>query len=125
LVRAVAPSRANKRLIAQFASEIPVTQALLWFEELVSSDAFVLMCLMFVSIGLLELAFPARKIPWRHYWFNLTYAFVNIVAISVVTPFISAATAYGIQTIGLGLIDLRSIGLDGTSGRFLRCWSER
>jgi sterol desaturase/sphingolipid hydroxylase (fatty acid hydroxylase superfamily) len=93
-----------------------VEQVSQWIFELVSSDAFVLMCLMFLIIGLLELIIPAHKIPVRHYWFNLSYAFVNIVVITTVTPFISAVTAYAIQKVGLGLIDLRALGFGTVSG---------
>ena len=81
-----------------------------WLIDLVSSDAFVLMCVMFLIVGLFELIIPAHKIPSRHYRFNLAYAFVNIVAITAFTPLISAAIAYAIQTLGFGLIDLRALG---------------
>lgn len=87
-----------------------------WILQIVLSDAFVLMCIMFLVVGLLELIIPAHKIPARHYRFNLAYAFVNIVAITAITPFISAAAAYAIQRIGLGLIDLRALGFGSTSG---------
>jgi len=91
----------------------------IWALELVLSDAFILMCLMFLLIGLLERVIPAHKIPARYYRLNLCYAFVNIVAITAVTPFISAGTAYAIQKIGLGLIDLRVIGFNGALGGFV------
>jgi sterol desaturase/sphingolipid hydroxylase (fatty acid hydroxylase superfamily) len=87
-----------------------------WILQIVLSDAFLLMCLMFLIIGLLELVFPAHKIPSRHYRLNLSYAFVNIVAVTVMTPFISRSTAYAIQNVGLGLIDLRAFGFDGAIG---------
>ena len=87
-----------------------------WVIELVSSDAFALMCVMFFIVGLLELIIPAHKIPGRHYAFNLAYAFVNIVAITAVTPFIAAATAFAIQELGFGLIDLRVLGFGHISG---------
>jgi sterol desaturase/sphingolipid hydroxylase (fatty acid hydroxylase superfamily) len=95
-----------------------VTQLSQWVLQLVSSDAFVLMCVMFLIIGVLELITPAHKIPRRHYRFNLAYAFVNIMVIAAVTPFISAGAAYVIQRVGLGLIDLRALGFGGTSGAF-------
>jgi sterol desaturase/sphingolipid hydroxylase (fatty acid hydroxylase superfamily) len=95
-----------------------VTQLSQWVLQLVSSDAFVLMCVMFLIIGVLELITPAHKIPRRHYRFNLAYAFVNIMVIAAVTPFISAGAAYVIQRVGLGLIDLRALGFGGTLGAF-------
>jgi sterol desaturase/sphingolipid hydroxylase (fatty acid hydroxylase superfamily) len=93
-----------------------VSQLSLWVLELLLSDAFVLMCVMFLVLGLLELAIPAHEIPRRHYRLNLGYAVVNLVAITAITPFISVATAFAIQKIGLGLIDLRALGFDGVSG---------
>ena len=87
-----------------------------WVEQVVLSDPFLLMCLMFLLIGLLELVIPAHKIPSRHYRFNLVYAFINIAAITVITPFISAAAAYAIQDVGLGLINLRGLGFNGVLG---------
>ena len=87
-----------------------------WILELVLSDAVVLMCVMFLILGLLELTIPARKVPRGSYRLNLGYAFVNVVAITAITPFISAGTAFVIQRIGLGLIDLRALGFDGLSG---------
>jgi sterol desaturase/sphingolipid hydroxylase (fatty acid hydroxylase superfamily) len=91
-------------------------QLSLWMVQLLLSDPFLLMCLMFLIIGLLELVIPAHKIPFRHYRFNLAYAFVNIVAITVSTPFISVAAAYAIQGVGFGLIDLRRLGFTGLFG---------
>jgi sterol desaturase/sphingolipid hydroxylase (fatty acid hydroxylase superfamily) len=95
-----------------------VAQLSQWVLELVWSDAFVLMCVMFLIIGVLELIIPAHKIPGRHYRFNLAYAFVNIMAITAVTPFISAGAAYVIQRVGFGLIDLRALGFGSISGAF-------
>jgi len=93
-----------------------VAQLSLWLLQLVLSDAFVLMCLMFLIVGLLELVVPARKIPARHYRLNLGYAFVNVIAITAITPLIAASTASSIQKIGLGIIDLRALGFDGIYG---------
>jgi sterol desaturase/sphingolipid hydroxylase (fatty acid hydroxylase superfamily) len=93
-----------------------MVQLRLWVVHLVSSDGFVLMCAMFFVIGALELIFPAHKIPALHYRFNLAYAFVNIVAVTAVTPFISGGAAYAIQRVGLGLIDLRALGFGSASG---------
>jgi len=93
-----------------------VTQLFLWVLQLLLSDAFFLLCIMFAVVGLAEWFFPAVKIPRGHYRLNLAYAFVNLVAIAAVTPFISAATAYAIQKIGLGFIDLRALGFGGLSG---------
>jgi len=95
-----------------------VAQFSRWFLELFWSDAFVLMCVMFLIIGVLELIIPAHKIPGRHYRFNLAYAFINIIVITAVTPFISASAAYVIQRIGLGLIDLRALGFGSILGAF-------
>lgn len=87
-----------------------------WIVDLALSDAFELMCLMFLGVGLLEALFPAQKLSGRPYRLNLCYAFVNIVAITALTPFIAGGTAYAIQNIGFGLIDLRFIGFDGALG---------
>jgi sterol desaturase/sphingolipid hydroxylase (fatty acid hydroxylase superfamily) len=89
---------------------------LLWVLQLLLSDAFVVMCGMFLVAGLLEYIIPAQKIPARHYAFNLVYAFVNIVAIIAFAPLLSAGVAYAIQKLGLGLIDLRALGADGIGG---------
>lgn len=91
----------------------------IWTLELILSDAFLLMCSMFLVIGLLEWVIPARKIPARHYRFNLCYAFANIVLITAVTPLIAAGTTYAIRSVGPGLIDLRALGFDGTLGSFV------
>jgi sterol desaturase/sphingolipid hydroxylase (fatty acid hydroxylase superfamily) len=87
-----------------------------WVLELVLSDTFLLMCLMFLVVGLLERLIPAHKIPSRHYRLNLGYAFVNAVAVAALAPFILAGAALAIQNVGLGLIDLRVFGLDGITG---------
>ena len=87
-----------------------------WLVQLVSGDAFVLMCAMFFIVGLLELIFPAHKIPARHYGFNLAYAFVNIAVVTAVTPLIAAVVAHAIQWLGFGLIDLRALGFGDVSG---------
>ena len=93
-----------------------MAQLSLWLVQVLLSDAFVLMCLMFVVVGLLELVVPARKVPARHYRLNLGYAFVNVFAIAAITPLIAAGTASIIQMIGLGIIDLRAWGFDGFYG---------
>lgn len=93
-----------------------MAQLSLWALQLVLSDAFVLMCIMFLVVGLLELVIPAHKIPSGHYRLNLRYAFVNIIAITAITPFVSAGAAYAIRNIGLGLIDLNALGFNGFSG---------
>jgi sterol desaturase/sphingolipid hydroxylase (fatty acid hydroxylase superfamily) len=90
-----------------------------WVLELILSPAFHLMCLMFLAIGLvglLEWLLPAHDIPSQHYGLNLCYAVANGVAIAAATPFISAGTARVIQSVGLGLIDLRALGFDGVTG---------
>jgi sterol desaturase/sphingolipid hydroxylase (fatty acid hydroxylase superfamily) len=84
--------------------------------QLVLSTAFYLMCVMFLAVVLAEWLIPACEVPSRHYGLNLCYAFVNGVAIAAVTPFISAGTARVIQSVGLGLIDLRALGFDGVTG---------
>src|SRR5690242_11502822 len=91
-------------------------QPVRWVLELVLSDTFLLMCLMFLAVGLLERLIPAHKIPSRHYRLNLGYALLNAVAIAGVTPFISVGTALAIQNIGLGFIDLRALGFNGVIG---------
>src|SRR5207302_11061250 len=91
-------------------------QSVQGFLELVLRPAFYLMCLMFVVVGLLEWLIPAHNIPSRHYGLNLCYAVVNGVAIAAATPFLSAATARVIQSVGLGLIDLRALGFGGLTG---------
>ncbi len=91
-------------------------QPALWVLQLLLSDTFVLMCLMFAIIGLLEFVIPANKIPARHYRLNLGYAFANVVAITALTPPISAVTAYTVQNISTGLIDLHALGFGGVLG---------
>jgi len=90
-----------------------------WVLELILSPAFHLMCLVFLAIGLvglLEWLLPAHDIPSQHYGLNLCYAVVNGVAIAAAMPFISAGTARVIQSVGLGLIDLRALGFGGVTG---------
>jgi sterol desaturase/sphingolipid hydroxylase (fatty acid hydroxylase superfamily) len=84
--------------------------------ELILSPAFYLMCLTILAVGLLEWLRPAHNIPSKHYGLNLSYAVVNGVLIVAATPFISAGTARVIQSVGLGLIDLRALGFDGVTG---------
>jgi sterol desaturase/sphingolipid hydroxylase (fatty acid hydroxylase superfamily) len=93
-----------------------MTSALLWLLQILLGDAFVLMCGMFLIVGLLEYFAPAQKIPRRHYAFNLGYAFVNIFVVSTLMPFLSMGVAYSIHKIGFGLIDLRSLGFEGIGG---------
>jgi sterol desaturase/sphingolipid hydroxylase (fatty acid hydroxylase superfamily) len=87
-----------------------------WIVELILSPAVYLMCLMLLAVGLLEWLRPAHNIPSQHYGFDLCYAVVTGVAIAVVTPLLSAGTARAIQSVGLGLIDLRALGFDGVTG---------
>lgn len=87
-----------------------------WFLNIVLGDEFVLMCLMFVVIGLIEYLYPAQKIPRRHYIFNLGYAFLNIFIVGTLMPLVSAGVAYAIQSIGFGIIDLRALGFEGAGG---------
>ncbi len=87
-----------------------------WFLNIVLGDEFVLMCMMFVVIGLIEYSFPAQKIPRRHYMYNLGYAFLNIFIVGTLMPFVSAGVAYAIQSIGFGVIDLRALGFEGAGG---------
>jgi sterol desaturase/sphingolipid hydroxylase (fatty acid hydroxylase superfamily) len=91
----------------------PVQQ---WFFELVLSPTFYLMCLTLLAVGLLEWLLPAHDIPSKHYGLDLSYAVVNGVLIVAATPFMSAGTARVIQSVGLGLIDLRALGFDGVTG---------
>lgn len=90
-----------------------MSSALLWFLSIVLGDVFLLMCGMFIVVGLLEYFFPAQPIPRRHYALNLGYAFVNVVIIGTITPFLSAGTAYAIQKLGFGFVDLRALGFGG------------
>ena len=93
-----------------------MVSALIWFVNVVLGDEFVLMCGMFFFVGLIEYCFPAKKIPRRHYAFNLGYAFLNIFVVSTLTPILSAGAAYTIQNIGFGFIDLRALGFGAVSG---------
>jgi sterol desaturase/sphingolipid hydroxylase (fatty acid hydroxylase superfamily) len=93
-----------------------MTPALIWFLNIVLGDEFVLMCGMFLLVGLAEYFFPAQKIPRGHYAFNLGYAFLNIILVATLTPFLSAGAAYAIQKIGFGFIDLRALGFGGIGG---------
>ena len=77
-----------------------MASALLWFLNVVLGDEFVLMCGMFLCVGLFEYFLPAQKIPRRHYAFNLGYAFLNIFAVITLTPFLSAGAAYGMLRTG-------------------------
>jgi sterol desaturase/sphingolipid hydroxylase (fatty acid hydroxylase superfamily) len=94
-------------------------QPVQWFFELVLSPAFYVMCVMFLAVALLEWRIPAHNIPSEHYGLNLCYAVVNGVAIAAATPLISAGSASAIQSVGLGLIDLRALGFDGVTGALI------
>jgi sterol desaturase/sphingolipid hydroxylase (fatty acid hydroxylase superfamily) len=87
-----------------------------WVLQLVLDPALLLMGWAFVAIVLLEWLVPAFNIPSRHYGLNLCYAVVNGVAMVAIAPFIAAGTAHVIQSIGVGLIDLRALGFDGFTG---------
>ena len=93
-----------------------MSPALFWFLNIVLGDAFILMCGMFIAIGLVEHFFPARPIPRRHYALNLGYAFLNLVILGTIAPFLSAGTAYAVQSLGFGFIDLRALGFGGVGG---------
>src|ERR1700676_2358984 len=71
---------------------------------------------MFLVIGLVEFIFPARKIPFRHYAFNAVYGLVTVFVAAIIAPVLSACTAYAIQYVGLGLIDLRALGFSDIGG---------
>src|ERR1700733_5651664 len=93
-----------------------MVSAVVWCLNIVLSDEFVLMCGMFLIVGLFEYFFPAQKIPGRHYALNLSYAFANVFIVGVISPFLSAGVAYAIQKVGFGFIDLRALGFGGLSG---------
>src|SRR4029078_3431922 len=71
---------------------------------------------MFLVVGALEYFVPARKIPSRHYAFNVAYALVNVFFVVVITAMFSLGIASAIQSLGLGFIHLRALGLDGIGG---------
>jgi sterol desaturase/sphingolipid hydroxylase (fatty acid hydroxylase superfamily) len=96
-----------------------VEQLTQWALQIVLSDAFDLMCIMFLAVGLLEYFFPAQKVPRRHYAFNLAYAYLNVFIAGTLTPILSGGAAYLIQKIGLGLIDLRALGISGSAGSLI------
>jgi len=91
-----------------------VESLLVCFLNIVLGDYFVLMFTMFLLVGVAEYFF--QRIPRRHYALNLSFAFVNVFAVGTRAPFLSLCTAYAIQKVGFGLIDLHALGFGGAGG---------
>jgi sterol desaturase/sphingolipid hydroxylase (fatty acid hydroxylase superfamily) len=87
-----------------------------WLLQVLLGDPFVLMIGMFLIIGIIEFLVPARKIPFRHYAFNAVYGLVTVFVAAIIAPVLSACTAYAIQYVGLGFIDLRALGFSDIAG---------
>lgn len=87
-----------------------------WFLSFLQYDSFLLLIGICLLVGLLELIFPAKKVPARHYWFNFTYGLGSTVIAFALAPLIGATTAYVVQKAGFGFVDLRVLGFDGIGG---------
>jgi sterol desaturase/sphingolipid hydroxylase (fatty acid hydroxylase superfamily) len=85
-------------------------------QQFLLGDALLLMALMVLVIGLLELAIPARRAPARHYAFNLGYGLVTQLIAAALAPVVAGTTAFLIQKLGFGLIDLSALGFSGIGG---------
>jgi sterol desaturase/sphingolipid hydroxylase (fatty acid hydroxylase superfamily) len=87
-----------------------------WMLRVLLGDPFVLMIGMFLIVGIVEFIVPARKIPFKHYVFNAAYGLLTVFVAAIVEPPLSAGSAYAIQYVGLGLIDLRALGFSEVGG---------
>ena len=99
----------------------PTGIGFLWNEvsRIALSDNVLMTLLIVPVLFIAERFYSARKVSMRHYRFGLLFFAVNAVAIGIAAPTINYWTAYGVQALGYGLIDLSSIGFGGLSGSLL------
>ena len=90
-----------------------------WVTRLLHSDNVRMTVAVVPVLLVLELLIPAQKSPLRHYLFGFSYWFANLVLLTLIAPLFNTAVASGVQSIGLGLIDLRGYGLPGLWGALL------
>ncbi|MEL7429409.1 MAG: sterol desaturase family protein [Pseudomonadota bacterium] len=80
---------------------------------LVLSDQFLMTLLLVPVIILAEAFWPARKVPAKHYFFDIGYWAANLVLMAFVAPLLATAIALGVQNLGAGFIKLGDLGLSG------------
>ena len=93
-----------------------IEQALHWVRGVLLSDNMLMTVIVVPVVLALELRWPARSQPLRHYVFGFGYWFANMFVLAAIAPLLNTAVALGVQHVGLGLIDLRALGLGGLGG---------
>ena len=91
-------------------------QALGWFFQFLQYDSFLLLIAMCLLLGLVEWLRPAKKIPKKHFLFNFSYGLSSTFIVFALSPVIGTCTAYFMQKLGFGFIDLRALGFSGLGG---------
>ena len=93
-----------------------IEQALHWVRGVLLSDNMLMTVIVVPVVLALELRWPARSQPLRHYVFGFGYWFTNMFVLAAIAPLLNTAVALGVQHVGLGLIDLSAFGLGGLGG---------
>ena len=88
----------------------------LWMLDIARSPMMLMTVTIVPVMMLLEWRWPAKRQPWRHYLFGARYWLSNMALLSFVMPVFNTGVAFGAQRVGLGLIDLRALGLGGFAG---------
>jgi sterol desaturase/sphingolipid hydroxylase (fatty acid hydroxylase superfamily) len=84
--------------------------------RIVLSDNMLMTVLVLPFVLLFEFIRPLRKTPLSHYLFGVRYWLANLVLLTLISPALNTAVAFGIQLLGFGFIDLRAIGMPGLWG---------
>lgn len=80
------------------------------------SDSMLMTVLVLPFVLLFEHLKPLRRTALRHYLFGARYWLVNLALLTLLSPLLSAAVAFGLQLLGFGFIDLRALGMPGLAG---------
>lgn len=91
-------------------------ELLRWLNDLFLSDNVLMTLLVVPVVVALEYLRPIRKTPVAHYLFGFSYWICNTILLAFVGPLLLTWVAIGTQSVGLGLIDLRFLGLGGLWG---------
>lgn len=87
--------------------------------RIVLSDNVLMTILVVPFLFAAERFWSARKVSAWHYRFGMLFFAVNAVVLGIFAPTINYWTAYGVQRLGFGLIDLSAFGFKGITGSLL------
>lgn len=90
-----------------------------WISGVIFSDNALLTVFVAPLVILGEKLLPTRPVPGSAYRFNFAYWALNLLVVGITAPLIGIATAAIVRSVGVGLIDLSSLGFAGFGGAIL------